>query len=76
MLHFKLVFSLVLTGIIVLFVVQNVAVVEISFLFWSVAMSRALLLFFVLAAGIVIGWLMHSFFALYHQSSGDETECG
>lgn len=72
MLHFKLVFSLVLTGIIVLFVVQNVAVVEISFLFWSVAMSRALLLFFVLAAGIVIGWLMHSFFVHYHQSPDEE----
>ncbi|MDA3972342.1 MAG: LapA family protein [Desulfobulbaceae bacterium] len=72
MMHLKLVFSLILTGIIVLFVVQNVAVVEISFLFWSLAMSRALLLFFVLAIGIVIGWLMHSFFAHYHQSPGEE----
>ncbi len=74
MMHFKLILSLILTGIIILFVVQNVAVVEISFLFWSVAMSRALLLFFVLATGIVIGWLMHSFFAHHRQSLGDETK--
>ncbi len=71
MMHFKLVLSLILTGIIILFVVQNVEVVEISFLFWSIAMSRALLLFFVLAAGIVIGWLMHSFFT-HHRQSYDE----
>lgn len=69
--HFKLVLSLILTGIIILFVIQNVAVVEISFLFWSLAMSRALLFFFVLATGIVIGWLMHSFFA-HHRESYDE----
>ncbi len=74
MMHFKLILSLILTGIIIIFVVQNVAVVEISFLFWSLAMSRALLLFFVMATGIVIGWLLHSFFAHHRQPYGDETE--
>ncbi|MDA3834713.1 MAG: LapA family protein [Spirochaetales bacterium] len=74
MMHFKLILSLILTGITIIFVVQNVAVVEISFLFWSLAMSRALLLFFVLASGIVSGWLMHSFLAYHRQANDDGTE--
>ncbi|MBU0944708.1 MAG: LapA family protein [Proteobacteria bacterium] len=61
--YFKLILSLVLTGTVVLFVIQNISVVEISFLFWSFAMSRALLIFFVLAIAIVIGWLLHGYFS-------------
>ncbi len=71
MMHFKLVLSLVLTGTVVLFVIQNVSVVEISFLFWTFAMSRALLIFFVLAIGIVVGWLLHGFF-LHRHPTADE----
>ncbi len=71
--HFKLIISLILTGITVLFVIQNVSVVEIKFLFWSIAMSRALLIFFVLAAGIVIGWMMHGFFSMHRSPAADET---
>ena len=74
MMHFKLILSLILTGLVVLFVVQNVAVVEISFLIWSFAMSRALLVFFVLAAGILIGWLLHGYFSRHRrQDLDDET---
>ena len=43
--HIKLVFSLILAGLAVLFVIQNVAVVEISFMIWTVSMSRSLLIF-------------------------------
>jgi uncharacterized integral membrane protein len=60
-LHIKLVFSLLLAGLAVLFVIQNVAVVEISFMLWTVSMSRSLLIFFLLSIGIIIGWLMHSY---------------
>ena len=61
--HFKLVFSLILAVLAVLFIVQNVTVVEISFLLWSISMSRSLLIFFLLAIGILIGWLMHGYFS-------------
>lgn len=61
MLHFKLILSLALIGTVLLFVIQNVSVVEIRFLFWSFAMSRVLLIFFVLAVGILVGWLLHGF---------------
>lgn len=69
MMHLKLVLSLILMGLTVLFVVQNVTVVEISFLFWSFAMSRALLIFLVMAIGIVIGWLLHSYFAHHRKQT-------
>ncbi len=57
----KLIFVLVLTSLAVLFIMQNVAAVEIQFLFWSIQMSRALLMFLLLAIGIVIGWFLHSY---------------
>ena len=59
--NFKLVLSLILAGLAVLFIIQNVAVAEIRFLFWTLSMSRSLLMFFILAIGIVLGWLLHSF---------------
>ncbi|MBU0480557.1 MAG: LapA family protein [Proteobacteria bacterium] len=59
--NFKLIFILTLIGLAVLFGVQNVAVVEIQFLLWSFTLARSILIFFVLAAGIIIGWLMHSY---------------
>ncbi|KAA3628895.1 MAG: LapA family protein [Proteobacteria bacterium] len=58
--NFKLIFALVLIGLVVLFVAQNVAIVEIRFLIWSIEMSRSLLMFAVLAIGITLGWLLHS----------------
>ena len=58
--NFKLTLSLVLTGLVVLFVTQNVEVVEIRFMVWQLSMSRSLLIFFLLAIGIMVGWLLHS----------------
>ncbi|OGQ97715.1 MAG: hypothetical protein A2521_02080 [Deltaproteobacteria bacterium RIFOXYD12_FULL_57_12] len=59
--NFKLVLSLIFAGLAALFIIQNVAVAEIRFLFWTLSMSRSLLMFFILAIGIVLGWLLHSF---------------
>ena len=47
-----------LIGVVVIFVLQNTQVVEVRFLFWTVSMSRALMLFGTLAIGLVGGWLM------------------
>ena len=60
--NFKLITVLVLVGFSVLFIIQNVAVVEVQFLFWSIQVSRALLMFLLLAVGIIAGWFLHSFF--------------
>ena len=60
--HYKLILILILAVLIVLFIVQNVPVVEIRFLFWTLAMSKSLLMFIVLLIGIIIGWVLHRYF--------------
>ena len=40
--------------------VQNAAVTEFQFLFWSLTMSRALLFSMFLAIGVVLGWVLHA----------------
>lgn len=57
--NYKLVLVVSLVGLVVLFIIQNVAVVEIQFLLWSLQMSRALMMFLLLAIGILIGWFLH-----------------
>ncbi|MBW1926716.1 MAG: LapA family protein [Deltaproteobacteria bacterium] len=60
--NYKLIFNLVLVGLLVIFIIQNVAVVEIRFLFWKVSMSRSIMIFLVLAVGIITGWMLRSRF--------------
>jgi len=67
--NFKLILALILAGFAVLFIVQNVVVVEIRFLLWTLSMSRSLLIFFLLAVGVTIGWLLHSYSS--HQKKVD-----
>jgi uncharacterized integral membrane protein len=47
-----------LIGLVVIFVLQNTRVVEVRFLFWTISMSRALMLFGTLAIGFIGGWLL------------------
>jgi lipopolysaccharide assembly protein A len=71
--HVKLVLSLILAGLSVLFVVQNVAVVEVRFLFWSLHMTLSLLIFLLFAAGLIVGWMMHSYWAYRRKSAAVQT---
>lgn len=59
--NIKLTLILVLSAIVLIFITQNVAAVEVTFLLWSISLSRALLIFFALAIGILIGWFLHSY---------------
>jgi uncharacterized integral membrane protein len=68
--NFKLILIIILTSLVVIFITQNVAVVEVSFLFWSVSMSRALLIFFLLVIGFFLGWFLNSY--LSYRKSKDE----
>lgn len=58
----RLVAALVLAGLILLFVLQNTAVVDIRILFWTVSMSRSLMFFILVVAGIAIGWFLRGHF--------------
>lgn len=46
----------------VIFVLQNTEVVEIRFLFWTLSMSRVLIILLLLAIGMLAGWLLHSLY--------------
>lgn len=59
--NYKLILTLILAGLILLFIIQNFVVVEIQFLFWSIQMSRSLLIFFLLVIGVIIGWFFHAY---------------
>ena len=55
----KLIIGLILAAVVVLFILQNVTTMELTFLFWTLSMSRALLMFLILSIGILLGWLLH-----------------
>jgi uncharacterized membrane protein YciS (DUF1049 family) len=58
--NFKLILVLILVGLAVTFIAQNAQVAELRFLVWTLAMSQALLLFMVLAIGLLTGWVLHA----------------
>jgi uncharacterized integral membrane protein len=58
---FSLFLVLALSGATIIFVSQNVAVVDVNFLFWTISMSRALLLIFTLVIGFLLGWFLHAY---------------
>lgn len=68
----KLLLLLTFSSLAVIFIAQNsVDVVEISFLFWRASLPSALLIFFTLMTGFVLGWFLHSYL-LYRGSKKDE----
>ena len=60
--HIKLTIGLVLVVLLLIFIVQNAVVVELHFLFWTLSMSRSLMILFVLFIGLVAGWFVGNFF--------------
>jgi uncharacterized integral membrane protein len=68
--NLKLTLILILSSLAVLFIAQNSSVVEIGFLFWRASMSSALLIFFTLMTGFLLGWFLHSYL-LYRKSKDD-----
>lgn len=56
----KLIVGLVLAGLVVVFAIQNAEPVEFHFLIWSFALSRALMMFILIAVGMLLGWLLHA----------------
>jgi uncharacterized integral membrane protein len=51
---------LVVAAPVLLFIIQNFQVTELRFLVWRIALPHALLLILVLAAGILIGWVLRA----------------
>lgn len=59
----NLILVLALAGIALVFIIQNVAAVEVNFLLWTISISRALLIIFTLVIGFLLGWFLHSFYS-------------
>lgn len=60
--NIKLIVSLVLVVLLLIFIIQNSAVVELRILFWTLSMSRSLMILFVLFVGLAVGWIVGSYF--------------
>ena len=54
----KIVALLVLLGLVAVFTFQNTAVVEVTFLFWTMSMSVSLMLIAAVSAGIIAGMVL------------------
>lgn len=60
----KIAVAAVLLVLVTIFAVQNSQIVEIKLLFWTVEISRALLIYLMLIVGMVIGWFMRAIWRL------------
>lgn len=59
--NFRVIVIVTLACLAGIFVLQNAAVVEVHFLFWSARLSRALLILFLLVIGALIGWFLRAY---------------
>lgn len=59
----KLFIIFALVVLLLVTIVQNAGVVELRFLFWTLAMSRILMFIFLVLAGFVVGWLLRGHMA-------------
>lgn len=67
---YRLALSAILILLVLVFLVQNTEVVKVNFLLWDISMSRAVLLFFSLLLGFIIGWFLNSFLS-YRKNKND-----
>jgi uncharacterized integral membrane protein len=54
----KLIVGGVLSVLVLIFIVQNTQSVDVTFLAWTITVSRALLLIIILLFGITVGWIV------------------
>lgn len=72
--NFRLYALLALIAFGTIFIVQNTAVVEVKILFWTLAMSRALMIVFLLLLGFVLGWLLRGHFSHKHDNDPSSSD--
>ena len=60
--NFKLISGLIIVCLILIFIIQNIAIVEIQLVFWTIEISLALLILILLGLGMVAGWLLNDYF--------------
>ena len=56
----KFIIGIILGAVVVLFIAQNLEVVEITFIAWTLYVSRAIVVLVIFLFGLIIGWLAKS----------------
>ncbi len=67
----KIIIGLTLVGTAIIFIIQNIAVMKLSFLFWTLSTSSALIMTLMLAIGLFLGLLLHGSFNKTRGSARD-----
>ncbi len=57
----KIITGVILAGLALLFIMQNISVTDIRFMFWTLSISSALLMALLCLIGFILGWLLHSY---------------
>lgn len=56
--NYKIIASLALLFLVLLFTLQNTEPVSLSFFFWNFTLSRALMFFLIFAVGALLGYIL------------------
>jgi len=57
----KKIISIILAGLSLIFIIQNITVIDIRLFIWTLAISLPVLMFALILAGLILGWLLHSY---------------
>lgn len=60
----KLVVTVVLLLLVIVFMVQNAAITEIKFLMWEIDIPRSFVVFMTFLIGVLVGWFMRAMYRL------------
>jgi uncharacterized integral membrane protein len=52
--------GLIIGILVIVFIVQNIEMVEVSFLAWTISVNRAVMVLVVFAVGVFLGWIVGS----------------
>jgi len=52
----RFILGIIFSILAVIFIVQNIQTVDVTFLAWTITMSRALMLLIILLIGFILGW--------------------
>jgi putative membrane protein len=55
-----IVIGLVIGVLVIVFILQNIEIVQVTFLAWTISVNRALMVLVVFAVGVILGWLIGS----------------
>lgn len=55
----KFIVGILIGALVILFILMNTEIVDLRLYFWTVRMSRALMLIIVLGTGVVIGYVLN-----------------